>query len=334
MTRSRTMILDIVITLCLAICLPSSSSSPLAASLNQEETHSLVMGGNLASIEMLTPDSICTPDIPPLPVAIQYASAVFYHEKIFHCGSYTSTDMCHYLPILEEDAQWDEERSMVMERGRFSMTVIMDNVYAVGGFFENDDGSPAGSRDSVESYNEGQGWQVEPQMKLPSAKYEHCSVSLNDKQLVVIGGNDGRKVTSEVLSFDVENMSGGWTALPSMNTPRRYHACDTGTYEGHYGIFVTAGSGGLDEQPFYPSVEFYVGQEQQWRVLGELKTGRDSHSLSMVSGIPYVAGGIPAQTSVERFNGTTWVEAGRMEAGRFGHTAVDIPAGVVACKME
>ena len=56
--------------------------------------HALVMGGETGedsystSIEMLTPDSVCTPDIPPLPVERQGASSVFYHDKVFYCGGY------------------------------------------------------------------------------------------------------------------------------------------------------------------------------------------------------------------------------------------------------
>ena len=116
-------------------------------------------------------------------------------------------------------------------------------------------------------------------MQLPSGRSSHCSVSLNDKDLVVIGGNTGQ-ATSEVLSFNVENLAGGWTTMPSMNNERRGPACDTGKYERQYGIFVT---GGVDGGA---SVEFYVAQEQRWRVLGSMPTTRQWHSLSIVAGLP------------------------------------------------
>ena len=38
--------------------------------------------------------------------------------------------------------------------------------------------------------------------------------------------------------------------------------------------------------------------------------------------------------SVERLNGATWEEAGSMKVGRRGHTAVNIPAGVVTCRAD
>merc|ERR1719187_1344063 len=100
-------------------------------------THALVMGGRTSegrystSIEMLTPDSICTPDIPPLPVGRHYARSVFYHDKIFYCGGYYggSQSTCHSLALLEKDAQWEQESSLVTPRSWFTMTVVRDTVY-------------------------------------------------------------------------------------------------------------------------------------------------------------------------------------------------------------
>ena len=150
-------------------------------------------------------------------------------------------------------------------------------------------------------------------MRFPGgSKYSHCSVSLEDKQLIVIGGYGDGSPTSEVLSFDVENMSpgpGGWTALPSMNTARQSHACATGNYEGRYGIFVT---GGWDGGQALSSVEFYVAREHRWTAVGSMTTARHYHSLAMVAGMPYAAGGWYHAASVERLNGTTWEEAGSL----------------------
>ena len=197
-------------------------------------------------------------------------------------------------------------------------------------------GEEYGHLDTVESYTEGSGWTEEPEMKLTNKKSGHCSVAFNDN-LVVIGGDNGYPlITSEVLSFNVANMSGGWTTMPSLNTARENHACDTGNYEGQNGIFVTGGwyHGGDDGLVRLSSVEFYVAQEQRWIVLESLTTERYFHSLSIVSGIPYAAGGNGDISSVERLDGTTWEEAGSMKGRRYRHASVDIPAGVVTCKME
>ena len=127
-------------------------------------------------------------------------------------------------------------------------------------------------------------------------------------------------------------MAGGWTTLPPMNTERYGHACDTGSYEGLDGIYVT---GGTDVGVLYlSSVEFYVAQEQRWRVLGSMTTTRGYHSLSIVAGLPYAAGGEYNLASVERLDGATWEEAGRMKVERWAHASVNIPAGVVTCGVE
>ena len=76
---------------------------------------------------------------------------------------------------------------MVLSRDFFAMTVVRDTVYAVGG-------ANRGRLDSVESYTEGGSWSEETEMALPNGKYQHCSVSIKDKDLVVIGGYKGHTV--------------------------------------------------------------------------------------------------------------------------------------------
>ena len=99
---------------------------------------------------------------------------MFYHDKILYCGGYSafgSQATCHSLTLLEEDAQWEQESSLVRRRGGFAMTVVRDTVYAVGGYSDMEPGS-------VESYTEGRGWREEPEMELPSFLDSHCSCLL------------------------------------------------------------------------------------------------------------------------------------------------------------
>ena len=90
--------------------------------------------------------------------------------------------------------------------------------------------------------------------------------------------------------------------MPSLNTVRENHACDTGNYGSQHGIFVTGGVLG-DGGAVLSSVEFYVAQEQRWRVLGSMTTTRVYHSLSMVGGLPYSAGGgYPLPSALNNFS--------------------------------
>ena len=137
------------------------------------------------------------------------------------------------------------------------------------------------------------------------------------------------------MSFDVENLSGGgWTALPSLATARYGPGCATGSYEGQAGIYVT---GGWDGAAYLASVEFYLAGDQRWVGLGQMRTARYWHSLSLVSGVPYAAGGYPYTTEVERLpagGSGAWEAAGSLAEWRYLHTAVTLPAGLVACEED
>ncbi len=84
------------------------------------------------------------------------------------------------------------------------------------------------------------------------------------------------------------------------------------------------------------TVEFYAEQARHWRVLSPMTRPRKFHSLSVIAGAPSAAGGYssPATASVERLNGTAWAEYGEMSGARYYHSAVNIPTGRVACRVE
>merc|ERR1712236_145160 len=102
---------------------------------------------------------------------------------------------------------------------------------------------------------------------------------------------------------------------------RYRHACQEGAYEGIEGIFVTGGYFAEN------SVEFYVKDVDTWRILVDMKTNRDSHSLSIVNGQLVAAGGYYTLTSVETLNGTEWIVTNNLKSGRYSHAAVSVPAG-------
>ena len=84
------------------------------------------------------------------------------------------------------------EKSMVMERMMFSMSVVGDKLYAAGGhgYGWPDDEHPEVEH-SVEVFTPGEGWKVVDNMRMESARVGPCSVALNDDTLVVIGGKNG-----------------------------------------------------------------------------------------------------------------------------------------------
>merc|ERR1711915_397715 len=142
----------------------------------------------------------------------------------------------------------------------------------------------------------GRGWRIEEKMQMFQKRAGHCSAVL-ESRLIVIGGYELGSTRASVMSFDTQDQYNEWKTVKSLNVARYDHACQEGAYEGIEGIFVT---GGLNAGN---SVDFYVKDVDTWRILGDMKTNRYWHSLSIVNGQLVAAGGVDMNgyrlTSVE-----------------------------------
>ena len=290
--------------------------------------HTLLLGGSpvgdddfdgyTTSIQMITEDSVCPPDIPKLPVRREMASGELLGSRVFYCGGYFSSDTpgvkstCHSYLLDDQAVSWEEEPSMMFSRHSFGLTAVNEKLFASGGLGELD------YHRSVESFTPNEGWQVEDQMQFSQYRVYHCAVDLGS-WLIIIGGCVGQTPasSSSVEAFDTsllsESNSASWWTLASMLEPRRAHACKTGEFEGQHGIFVT---GGIDSAN-HPvnTVEFYVAETDCWRKVASMANARYYHSTTMVGGRIVVAGGGPSYQSVEVFNGSHWMEGSRLEYG-------------------
>ena len=277
------------------------------------------------SIQMITEDSVCTPDIPKLPVRREMASGELIGSKVYYCGGYFSSDTpgvkstCHSYLLGGDSLSWKEEPSMIFSRHSFSLTAVNEQLFATGGLGDLD------YHHSVESFSPNGGWQVEDQMQLSQYRVYHCAASLGS-WLVVIGGCVGQTPasSSSVEAFDtsllIEGDTGAWWPLASMLEPRRAHTCNTGEFEGQHGIFVT---GGLDSGN-HPvnTVEFYLASADRWRSIASMANARYYHSTTMVGGNIVVAGGGPSYQSVELFNGSQWLETSRLKYGVYRYLLI------------
>jgi len=303
--------------------------------------HTLLLGGYSSSsfystsIELITPTMTCTASIYELPVERKGASAVVLGSSIYYCGGYNGshyTSSCHSYDLNENASPWIQEDSMKIARGYFGMSVIGSTIYATGGITGGVTGGIGIEYiKSVESFEVGRGWRIEDTMEMPQTRGGHCSVYL-DSHLIVIGGTVSGSQSASVISFDTQDQNKEWKNLNSLNLARFNHACQEGAYEGIDGIFVTGG-GDLGNQI---SVEFYDKDVDTWTVLGDMKTNRNHHSLSIVNGNLVAAGGYynvynGLLTSVETLNGTDWIVNNNLQAGRAEHAAVSVPAGIITC---
>ena len=156
-------------------------------------------------------------------------------------------------------------------------------------------------------------------MQLSQYRAYHCFVALASLPigpwLVLIGGSVGQSPASStsVEAFDVSSLevesdaTATWRKLASMLEPRRAHTCHTGYLSnsgvgGQFGVFVA-------------SVEFYVAEEDKWKMVTSISNPRYYHSTTIVGGNIAVAGGAPSYDSVEFFNGTHWSDANQLKYG-------------------
>ena len=186
----------------------------------------LLLGGDTpsddysATLEQITPNLACTPNMPTLPVRRQSASATVIGSTIFYCAGFLAGftpeyhGTCHSYLLGKEGEIWEEEQSMNHARRYFSLTVINDRIYAVGGQTDK------GPQNSVESFSHSTGWQIEESTQMDKYRYLHCSVALGTR-LIVLGGRLGSDAQSlSVQAFDTSlaslNTTGSWESLANM----------------------------------------------------------------------------------------------------------------------
>jgi len=319
-------------------CTSGAAFPDMSTCESHQVEHTLLLGGDTpsddysATLELITPNLACAPNMPILPVRRQSASATVLGSTIFYCGGFLAGftpeyhGTCHSYLLGKEGERWEEEESMNHARRYFSLTVINDRIYAVGGQTDK------GPQNSVESFSHSTGWQIEESMQMANYRYLHCSVALGTR-LIVLGGRVGTAAQSlSVQAFDTSlaslNTTASWENLANMNYARESFGCSVGVFEGLEGIYA---AGSYD----YPTlVEFYAPDIDAWRNIDPLNTGRSYHTLTIINGQMVVAGGNNEITSVETLNGTEWVETNNLKVGRDMHAAVVVPAGALSCQMS
>ena len=313
--------------------------TPIVLSHETGTENTLLLGGDTilqistTSMELVTDTGVCTPKLPPIPVGRQSAAAVLIDRKILYCGGIDRGDSGHYGGYHGschsyqlgggERTYWKEEPGMVSVRSEFSLSLVGNTVYAIGGRYQ----------DTVESYTEEGGWKLEEDMVMDKYRSSHCSI-VWDQDIVILGGEHRSGPFNSVQAIDTSNKTVGWRSMESMETPRYGHGCHVSTYEGHTGILV---AGGWGSGNYVRQVEFYRYNNNSWIQLGSLVTPRYHHSVTVVSGNLVVAGGLNGNdeplSSIEYFNisNSEWNVGNYLKVGRFGHSSVGVPVKLLDC---
>ena len=327
----------------------SCTSGPSYPDINQckdrhtEPQQTLLLGGKTAdstssivatnTIDLITPNKTCTPDMAPLPVAHYGAAAVVLDSTIFYCGGYNDEETpayhatCYSYILGHGSDEWHQEDSMNYNRRYFSMSVVGDTIYALGGL---GDYTERDYHSTVEYFTRHQGWLVADKMTMGGYRAYHCSVVMGSR-LVVIGGVVGGGLGFDSVQYydTADTNNNTWVKMEPLIQARYAHGCQVGQLEKHEGIFVSGGS--IDPSSPLSSVEFYVASVDHWRSLGAMQAARDFHSLTIVGGQLVAAGGYNQLASVETMVGGNWVHSYNLSVARDYHAAVTIHNTYITC---
>jgi len=153
-------------------------------------------------------------NLSPYPFTTHLASGGVLYEVPIICGGYTNgkaTDKCYKYNISSQT--WELLAKMTTPRTNWPIAVINGTLFAAGGY-------NGGSLSSTEYiYSDGT---VAPGPNLPNSKNNHCSVTLHDGRVMIIGSNSYDQ-PKKVLIFNPKDES--FTNGPSLLYNRDYAAC-------------------------------------------------------------------------------------------------------------
>ncbi len=157
--------------------------------------------------------------------SVGYATGGLVNQKTFLiCGGYSTTDVnagetCHAFDSDDKDY-----RSFKMLQSRKApASVVLDNglLWVTGGTVLS---TTLESTEFVDEATESS--TAGPD--LPIGLSQHCMVRINQSAVIVIGGSTdvtNRKAETWILDLDEDQSQMDWIQGPSLNKPRRRHAC-------------------------------------------------------------------------------------------------------------
>lgn len=260
-----------------------------------------------------TDGSSCHP-VNNLPFSVFSHSAAALGSHVFTCGGTCLADTLDdcYTVDVASDVVWRPAAHMNQNRAEFSLTAMEDFLVAIGGY----NGSYL---ETIEIFD-GESWTIE-EFNLIQPRFAHCSVKINDEEILVLGGAgyDGRLSSLEKVNILEESS----ILLGSMTMPRMYFGCAFSREENR--VYVSGGFGTTS------LVEYLDLDSLEWKRVANLKIGRNGHQMGMIGGKLTVFGGSGNDNeytdSVEQYQPSqdTWEMVESMQAARYsmGMVALD-----------
>uniref|UniRef100_A0A6A7G162 Kelch-like protein diablo n=3 Tax=Hirondellea gigas TaxID=1518452 RepID=A0A6A7G162_9CRUS len=193
--------------------------------------------------------------------------------------------------------KWSTISPMLRERCRFTLTVLGEKLYAVGG--EAEDGADASME--CEMYKPGSDSWHQLSSHPANSRAQHSAVALDGK-LFVLGGIDLAHDFSLSSCWVLNTSSGSWSSIADMIMPRADHS--SFVYAGE--IYVC---GGWNEDEtgnnrrLVSTLECYNPSSDSWRVVTSIPTPRYHAGIVVIGDGMFVMGGFHSDATFDRASG-------------------------------
>lgn len=240
--------------------------------------------------------------VPKLPHDMRDDAAVMYGNLAVICGGYHvfgPSKECYSLELSNttQTLEWKKFPSMITSRYMHGLVVVGGDLYAVGG------SKFIGTVSTIEKFNhEKQAWEKFGEMN--GVRYEFCTLSLTDHEIILIGGYDEFLKTKRAEKYDVTTKT--WTQLTSPPVGRVEHACTW-----HNDDIVVAGGwvpntiNNDTEVIATNTVVKYSPGNDTWTALPNMNEDRTLFGLVSLNGILTAIGGwrfVEYSPTLESFN--------------------------------
>jgi hypothetical protein len=195
------------------------------------------------------------------------------------CGGYRNipsqeTESCHRFDRNSNSWKWHS--SMKSRRSLHVSTVVKNALFITGGW--------DGSRDLATTEYIYANGTVQSGPNLPEARWGHCSVTLHDGKVMILGAGLLSSLYRNVIIMDPADNS--FTTGPSQSYVKVNAACTLFHSPLHNGRPVVLVAGGINQA----TTEVYdYTYANQWQTIGSLPTTHDSY-FGGVRALPSITG--------------------------------------------
>jgi len=214
-------------------------------------------------IDVSTSSTACE-NLPSYPFAMSYAAGGVVNGSPIICGGYRygvgPTNSCHRFD--RNANSWKLHSSMTSRRYYHASTVVKNALFITGG-------ADGRSRLSTTEYIYANGT-VQSGPNLPEARDGHCSVTLHDGKVMILGAYSPSSLRRNVIIMDPADNT--FATGPSLSYDRAFAACTLFHSPLHNGRPVVLAAGGN----YQATAEVYdYTNANQWQTIGSLPTTHD-----------------------------------------------------------